>query len=323
MNFTEFKNAVADGICSPAYIFEGEDGFFIARGIAELKKKFLIEPELDCAAYDGAVVTESELVSSLECFPFISEKRFTVVTEYYPDEKKIASIKKYLLDPSDRSVLVVLNGKKGCCLGKIKGVATVDCDRESEGVIARIIKGRCENEGVSISLETAKEIAVYCLRDMSRIVNEVEKLVCYCKDKKEITDEDVNLLVAKDTEYKVYEMTDCIGKRRIEDALYIVKELEGKGETPQRLISALYGYFRRLTYISISSESDEELSKLLGIKEYAVKKSRQQAKVFGPRALKRAMDALGNADYDFKSGKVDAEDAMWLSIFKILTEGVK
>jgi DNA polymerase III delta subunit len=53
--------------------------------------------------------------------------------------------------------------------------------------------------------------------------------------------------------------------------------------------------------------------------EYAVKKSKEQAKMFKIRSLKRAVDMLADTDFAIKCGKADQTEGMWLIIFKIMT----
>ena len=72
-------------------------------------------------------------------------------------------------------------------------------------------------------------------------------------------------------------------------------------------------------HISISSMSEQELAKAFGVKDYAITKMKSQSAMFKKRALKSAVDTLCNADYRIKSGLVDAFDAMYLTVFKIMT----
>jgi hypothetical protein len=54
------------------------------------------------------------------------------------------------------------------------------------------------------------------------------------------------------------------------------------------------------------------------IKEIAIKKAKEQASKFKITALKKAVDVLEDADFNFKSGKRDITSEFYLSLFKIL-----
>ena len=73
-------------------------------------------------------------------------------------------------------------------------------------------------------------------------------------------------------------------------------------------------------HIAISDKSDKELADLFGVKEYAVKKTREQAKMFKKKSLKFAVDFLSDSDYKVKSGVADADENMWLSFFEIVNK---
>lgn len=319
MNYTDFKNGLDNGKQFPIYLFEGEDAFFRERGLALLKNKFVQEPSLNYAVFNGEV-SENDLLSSLSAFPFMSECRMTVIREYYPKQNSISKgIKEYFSNPIDNSILVIVNQKSCDVLKKLDNVALVECAKQGSGIIARYVKGKCAQQGVAIELETAKNLSEYCLNDMTRVENETDKLIAYAYSKKIITMQDVEDMVVKDTEIKIFKMTDYIGAKRFDLALQVVNDMLGKGETMQRILVALYSYFRRLLHVAISNKSDEELCKWLGVEKFVIKKLKTQAGAFKKKSIKNAVDILSDTDYLIKSGIVDADDRIWHNIFTIIT----
>lgn len=321
LNYTEFKSGLENGQCFPIYLFEGEDAFFRERGLCLLKDKFIENLELNYAVFEGDKLSDKDLVSSLLAFPFMSQKRMTVIREYYPKSTAISSeLKNYLENPVDESIFVIVNEKPSEQLKKFSSVCIVDCKKADLSLISRYLKGKCASAGVTIDLETAKTIGEYCLSDMTRIESEAEKLIAYAYSKKVITLADVELLVTKDTEYKIYEMTDYIGKKNFDKAITVIYEMLGKGETLPRILNSVYNYFRRLLHVAISNNTDAELAKFLGIKEFAVKKAKQQANAFKKKSLKNAVDMLADTDYLIKTGTVDPVDKIWHTLFTVITE---
>lgn len=319
MKYTEFKNGLENGKKFSVYLFEGEDAFFKERGFNLLKNKFITQPELNLTALSSDCSYE-ELLSSVGSYPFMSECRMTVLKEFYPKQDFIKNIKDYLNNPFDFSLLVILNEKPCEAVKKFDTVCVVDCGKADSALLVRWIKGECGNSGVQIQAETAKVIADYCLSDMTRIENETKKLCAYVGDGGVITKTEVDLMVTRDSEYKIYEMTDYISKRKFDMALTVIKEMMSKGETSQRILSSVYNYFRRMLHASISDFTLEELATAFGIKEYACKKIKEQANMFKKRSLKSAVDALTDADYKIKSGQADADDKMWLTLFQIMMD---
>ncbi len=316
----EFYNALSENKIDAIYLFEGEDAFFRADAIARLKTKVVLDQDLNFVSFNGDV-TANELLSSLESYSLFGDKRLIVVKEFYPDKKFLEKgLKSYFENPLSTSCLAIVNIKPCEALKKMPNVCVVDCNKGDEGTLTRWVKGECEKNGVSIDLETARTLVDFCLADMSKIFTEVQKLIAYAYENKIITVDTIKLLVPRDTEYKIYEMTDYIGKRQVNLALTVINEMLSKGETPQRIIVSVYNYFRRLLHVAISNKTALELSEIFGVKEYAVKKAKEQARMFSPRALKRAVDMLVEVDSKSKSGLMDMSEGMWLALFKIMVE---
>ena len=320
MKYGEFKNGLENGQTFSVYLFEGEDTFFRERGLNLLKNKFVDNPELNFTALASDCDNE-EMISSLSAYPFMSAKRLVVVREFYPKQEFIKKgLGDYLENPSDFTLFVVINERPCETLKKFPSVCVVDCNRADASLLVRWIKAECASSNVSIEAETAKVIVDYCLSDMTRIENETKKLCAFVGENGSITKDDVDVMVSRDAEYKIYEMTDYIAKRKFDLALSVIKDMLSKGETSQRILTAIYNYFRRLFHSAISDLNTAELAKVFGVKDFAIKKTKEQASMFKKRNLKSAVDALTDADFKIKSGLADADERMWLTIFKIMTD---
>jgi DNA polymerase III delta subunit len=162
-------------------------------------------------------------------------------------------------------------------------------------------------------------IAEFCLFDMNKINAEIAKLISYSAGSGEITEDDVENLVQKETDYKIYEVVGFIADKNYDKAYSVLKEMidDGNGQV---LLVSLYYHFRRLLHISLSDKSDAETAELLGVKEFAVKKSRMQARAFSPKRLMRINNKLIEYDEKFKSGEIALNQALLNAVFMILTE---
>ncbi len=320
ISFAEFKNGLANGDEFPVYLFEGEDAYFRERGLDLVLKEFISEPSLNLTNLTSDC-NGDELIASLNGYPFMSKKRATVIREFYPKAEQLKKgLKDYLENPSNESVLIILNEKPCDPLKKFNSVLVVDCKKADTSVLIKWIKAECLKFNVQIDGETAKKLAEYCLSDMTRIQTETQKLIAYVGDGNSICSEDVSVMVARDTDYKVYEMTDYIAKKRFDLALTVIKDMSLKGESGQRVLSSVYNYFRKLLHAGISGKNPSELATSLGIKEYPAKILIEQSKKFKKKALKSAVDKLIDADYAIKSGKIDVDEQMWIAIFDIMTD---
>jgi DNA polymerase-3 subunit delta len=205
-------------------------------------------------------------------------------------------------------------------LKKFSSVAVVDCSKADSALLIKWIKAECGRAEVAISGETAKILSEYCLLDMTRIETETNKLISYVGAGGTITFDDVDFMVARDIEYKIYELTDCIGRKKFDKAFSIIADMTARSEPPQKILVAVYNYFRKLLLAAISGKTSAELAKAFGVKEFAARKTKEQAAMFKKRSLKSAVDLLTDYDYKIKSGQADADNAMWIAVFKIMTD---
>ncbi len=320
MLFSELKKSLDNGEKFSVYLLEGEERYFRALALETLKTALVKEPELNIATFDGDALDLGEVLSSLTAMPFLSERRMTVIKEFYPTAAAIkGGFRDFLEKPTEQAVLVIVNEKPHEIFKKFDKVCQVVCKTADVSVIVRWIKATAKMSDVTVSDSVCALVAEYCLSDMTRIKNETEKLIAYAGKGGEINEETVNLLVYRSAEYKIYEMTDYIAKKKFDLAIGVINDMLNKGETHGRIISAVYNYFRRLLFSAISDKSSAETAELLGIKEFAVKKAKEQAAAFKVRSLKNAVDRLVDADYAVKSGNMSADELMWINVFKIMT----
>ncbi len=320
LKFSDFEYELQKGKEFPIYILTGDDAFYRERGLNLLKDKFLSEPSLNLVKFDGKDSDAQEIFASLSMYPFMSEKRITFVEEFYPVKETLTLLKEYLKHPSEFGVLIISNQKDFTGSKALSEACIVECVKADVPTVIRWIREKCKQSEVDIEYETAKRISEYCLCDMTKVSTETEKLLTYAIDDKVITNDVVEMLVSRDTDYKIYEMTERIGRKDINSAITIIDDLLKKDDNALGILSGIHKHFRRLLHTAISGLTNKELSEYFGIKEFAVEKLRGQAQKFKPKALKRAVDLLAEADYKIKSGESNEKGIAWLTVFAIMTE---
>lgn len=314
MKYTELKNDIANGARS-IYLLEGDDAYFRMKGEDMIKSAFVQMPELNFSSFDGETLKGAaltSLTSAIESFPFMSEKRVIKVTSLHPSETEYEHyLKKTFENFPSTSILIIVNaeGKKGVDLKRKACVTYIDCNRADEETVAKWAYLTFKRAGISASVDVCTAIARYCLCNMSRVALEVEKLTDYKKEGI-LTREDVDELVFKDADYRIYEMTNAVSRKDFGKFMEIQSELCQKNGDETSVLSGLYSYFKNLLTIVSSGESDAELAKLLKMKEYGVKKSREQARSIGVQTLKNYVFAVYSALSEIKSGQCTPQSAL-------------
>ena len=320
MKYVDFKKFTDEHGAQPVYVFEGEEVYFREKGEALLKSRFVQEPTLDYSSFDGASLKGEKmkaLVDAVNSFPFVSERRLVKVSEFYPTEKEYdAYLKPLFENPPVASSLLIVNGSKGktgtAAFAKKPNVTFVDCGRADEETIKKWIYLTCKKSGVYADGITCGKLASYCVFDMSRIAMETEKLLGYCVAKgiERLTDEIVDALVYPDTEYKKYELANALARKNYSAFMRILKDLLSHGYNETELLSTLASYFKSLYEVAVCRGSDGEIAAALGLKEYAVRKNREQAAKFSVEDLLAYYNAVYGAVSAIKCGELTPSAAL-------------
>ena len=85
MEFRNLKNSLAESL-QDIYLIEGEDAFLRENALRLIKEKALSEPDLNLTNLTGQEIkADAELfLTAVQSYPFMSEKRYVVVRDYYP-----------------------------------------------------------------------------------------------------------------------------------------------------------------------------------------------------------------------------------------------
>ncbi len=321
MKFRELKKSLSETL-NNIYLVEGEDAFLRETAVRLIKQKALSEPDLNLTNLYGQDIKldPEQLLTATESYPFLSDKRYVVVKEFYPtaSDLKNKSIKKVFSDPCETTVLIIVNAQKCDNLKKLETVTFVDCYKADEDIIVGYIRKRAADDGVVITSGAIKLLLEYSNMDMTRVLGELEKLICFVGTGCEITEEAVEVLVTKSQDFQVYELTEAIGKRDYGKSFEILSDMISKNQDKQRLFISVYYHFRRLLHVTVSGSTNAELALSLETKEFVIKKAKEQAKRFTPKRLKQICDRLAYYDGAFKSGELGVDTALWNSILNTM-----
>lgn len=307
------KKRLSEGLAR-VYVVEGDDYYLFDKAFLMIKNACGITlDDFNVNVFDEESFSTDKLFAATELLPIIDEKRLVVIKGGKLSEGDKKRTTEILLHIPKTTVVVVLDYNKNFEFLK-KDFVLVDANRMDKELVKKLITAYLARISKKIDVDAMDELIESCNGYLTRIMNELNKLVCFDLDSENITKESVDKLVNKDIEFSVFELTEALSKKDGDKAIRLLKLME----KDQGVFALISNQFRRLFYASISDLTNAELAGLLGVKEFAIMKARQLAKGFSKAQLKKICSLLEEMDYAVKSGAMLQTNALYLLVFNIL-----
>lgn len=323
MKFEDLKGSLKTG-SKPAYMLVGVDEYLLTSAYNLIVKYAGIEiPDLNIIKFSEGVIDCIDVVRALNTLPVFSEKKVVFLDLRMAKKADLKNVKvlcEYLASPNMSAILIVNIGSNEDDFGIDKNmVEVVDCNRLDEKIVKAKILATLKAYNKTITESACGKLIEYTLCDLSKIIVECEKLVAYVGDRADIQEKDIDEMVTKSIEYQVFELTDALAKKNSTKVYAILKDMESKKDEYKMLPALIFSHFRRLFHVAINQGlSNGEIAKMLGVKEYAVKMSANQARLFTKSALKKINELCADIDFDLKTSNISLNNAVELIVLSIL-----
>ncbi|MBL7727837.1 MAG: DNA polymerase III subunit delta, partial [Dinghuibacter sp.] len=265
----------------PVYWLEGDENYFIDKVTAYAEHHLLPEAErgFNLSVFYGRDADWAQIVNACMRYPMFGDRQVVVLKEAQ-HLKEIDKLEHYIEHPLASTIFVVAYKEK-----KIDGRTK----------LAKILKTKTEllttkklydnqlpswvTEMVQSRGYTAKTKAVMLLvdhvgNDLSRLENEVEKLVINLGDRGEITEDDIEKYIGISKEYNVFELQDAMARRDLPKAMKIIQYFENnpKAGPIQMILPSLYNFFSKTFMVFGVAQKDEKLvASAIGVNPFFAK----------------------------------------------------
>lgn len=337
MTFDQIIGNLKKKIYAPVYFLQGEEPFYIDQIAAYIENEVLsdAEKEFNQTVVYGKDLDLPTLISYAKRYPMMSNYQVVIVKEAQdlkdiggkkePSESVSKAGKKsdtkdhffeYLQNPTPTTILVLCYKYK--TLDKRTKAAKI---LEKAGVVFESKKIYADkvpawvnqyvlSKGHRINPKAAALMAEYLGADLSRVANEVNKLLLNLKPGDEISARLVEENIGISKEFNIFELQNALGKRNILKANQIVNYFGAnpKNNPIQFTLPQLYSYFHKLlTLHSITDRSQNNVASILGVHPYFVSDYESAARAYSRDHCIRNISYI--RDYDLRSKGIKASSA--------------
>ena len=332
MEISSLENSLKQGKLENIYLLYGEERFLLDNCVKKIKKIFgeMING-INYIQIDSNNVQEiisdietpafgypTKLIIAKDTGLFQKSTRKNKKVEETPKkdenkfEKKLADyIKENISTIQDGVILLFVeqDADKNALYKAIDELGIVcNFEKQKPAELAKRIKSICNAYKVNIDGQTINYFIESCGTSLADLINEIRKQIEYVGENGTITKETIDLLGIKQFESIIFDLTDNLGKKNIEESLKVLKNLIYAKEPIQKIFITLYNHFKKLYITKIAVNENLNLAESLNLKvnqTFLAGKYRMQSGYFKEAELKKLLKEFIDLDYKVKNGMMD------------------
>ncbi|MFC4261424.1 DNA polymerase III subunit delta [Ferruginibacter yonginensis] len=299
----------------PVYWLEGEEDFYIDQVVNYAEHHILSEADasFNLTVFYGKDADWAQIINACRRYPMFAEKQVVILKEaQHMKDKDLEELGSYIENAMATTVFVVAYKSKGVDKRKklykiIQANAEVLVTQKmKEGKVQEWIMELVQSKGLTIKPKSAALLEEHIGNDLSRISNEIDKLLVNLQQKKTIDEDDIEKYIGISKEYNVFELQAAIIKKDLAAALKIIQYFDAnpKAAPIQMVLPALYAYFSKV-YIAttMQDQSDNALKPLFYFNPIALGQGKLAMKNYGYAGVEKIILLLHH--YNLKSLGVD------------------
>jgi DNA polymerase III subunit delta len=311
------------GNYKPVYWLEGEEDFFIDEIIDFAESNILSESEkgFNLTTFYGRDSDWADVINACRRYPMFAEKQVVLLKEAQ-SMKNIEKLEAYVERPLSSTLLFVsYKGKKvdgRTKLAKVlkeKGMV-LTTKKLYENELPEWTNKLVRSKGYSITNKALYLLIDHIGNDLSRINNEIDKIILNLQVRKEINEDDIENYVGISKEYNVFELQDALAKKDLYKAIRIAQYFENNPKAaPLPLIfPSIHSFFSKVQLIhSTPATNEKALAGQIGVPEWKIREYLQAAQRYDLQSVEKNMILLHQ--YNLKSIGINdsgTEDAVLL-----------
>lgn len=282
----------------PVYWLEGEEDYYIDR-LIHYAEHHLLTPEeagFNLTVFYGKDAHWADVINACKRYPMFAERQVVILKEAQ-HMKDIDKLEPYIVHPLASTILVVaykekkLDGRTSLAKQLKKHAEVFQSVRLHDHKIPAWIEEYATEKGYQIAQKAVQLLADHIGNDLSRIANELEKLVVNLGTRKAITEDDIETYVGISKEYNVFELQAAIARKDLAKAIQIVQYFESnpKAAPIQLVLPSLYSFFAK-TYMLFGLQGDDKtVAAQMGVHPFFLKDYRQAAQLYGYSGVEAAL----------------------------------
>ncbi len=325
----QLNEDISKGSFQKCYLLYGEEAYLRFQNRDKLLKALDATPSsMNFNRYEGDSISPAEIIDMAETMPFLAERRVILVQDSGFFRNGCPQLAEYLKAPSDTVVFIFVEEEMDKRKDMFKAVSKIgfemECIIQDDEVLKRWIRTKVGAEGKEISPRAQALLLDRVGTDMSNIASEIEKLICYCIDRSEIKEADIEAVCANYLTSRIFAMTDAISAQNQTRAMELYYDLLALKEPAPKILALISRQFNMMLQVKEMTENrkgSKEIASALGLAPFAVTKYQNWSRSFSYGQLIKALDICASNDEAVKKGKLNMDISVEMVIIACTSMG--
>ncbi len=349
--YRSFIKEVKSGDIKKLYLLYGQENYLLDKGLEEIKDRVVTGlEEINYMVFDNKNIDIDELQIACETLPFGSEKKLIVVKDFSglrTKSKKIEGEKEEKEENLGAEIISLINNlvedtclvffsrgdvdKRKKLYKDINKIGSVfEFKRIDKADLRQWITRFFKNEGKIFG----GEVLEYFMQNISylgkgsdsnmyNIQNEMEKILAYTGEEKEISMNSIKALINEPPENDVFKLIDACLEGDIPSSLIIYSDLLLRGESTYSILGLISWGIKNIIKIKELQEEGlniKGISSRLKMNEFIVRKNINKCNKVSFKTLEGALGKCIKCETDLKTGKFTEKPMERLALEVLLTE---
>jgi DNA polymerase-3 subunit delta len=307
----------------PLYLLHGDEPYFIDQVSNYIEHELLppAEKGFNQTVMYGKDTDIMTVLNAAKRYPMMADYQVVMVKEAQDmkwgrdddDKKSINPLLNYLENPLPGTILVFcykygkFDKRKKTYKAIEKNGLVFESASLYDSKIPAWIEGYVADKQYKLSGQASAMLAEYLGNDLSKIANELDKLMLNVEKGQEITLKSIQDNIGISKEYNVFELQSALARKDAYKVNQIINYFEAnpKSNPIVLVLGNLNNYFTKvLSYHYLKDKSQQNAARELGISPYFVKDYEQAARSFDYGKTMHIISAL--REYDLKSKGVES-----------------
>ena len=308
----------------PIYWLEGEEEYFIDKVMDYAESQILSESEtgFNLTVFYGKDADWANVMNACRRYPMLSEKQVVLLKEAQ-QMRDLEKLEAYIENPLNSTIFVVSYKEK-----KVDGRTRLAKLLKEKGVVLSTKKlydnqlpewtdELIQSKGHTISSKALVLLVDHIGNDLSRIENEVDKILINLNTRKNISEDDVEMYVGVSKDFNVFELQAALASKNLPRAIQIIQYFEAnpKAAPIQLILPSLYSFFSKVFMIhGLNTRDEKSVATSLSINPFFIKDYLKAANIYTYPEVEKLLLLL--SDYNLKSIGINSAGTSDASLLK-------